>query len=168
MKIAMKAALIAALGLIAASPGWAQDVGPTQQAPRPVGELTLNCRLIPAGAAAVVVTGNVKTPGIYPVQASGTSTVLTAIAQAQGWGPYISPKAWIYRNDEQGQRHEIEIDLQAIRKRGNPDVILQAKDILYLPENSTAKNVDTAIQAMTGACLPADRNDSKFEAPDPR
>jgi polysaccharide biosynthesis/export protein len=101
-------------------------------------------------AATIVVTGNVKTPGVFPVQESGTSTVLIAVAQAQGWGMYIPPKAYIYRNDDQGQRHEIEIDLKAIRKRKKPDVVLQARDILYLPENPTAKNVDTAIQAMTG------------------
>ncbi|MGD1069586.1 MAG: polysaccharide biosynthesis/export family protein [Bryobacteraceae bacterium] len=101
-------------------------------------------------AATIIVTGNVKTPGVYPVQESGTSTVWTAIAQAQGWGMYIPTKAYIYRNDEQGQRHEIEIDLKAIRNRKKPDVVLQAKDILYLPENRTAKNVDLAIQAMTG------------------
>jgi hypothetical protein len=108
----LKAILIFTLGLIAASPGRAQNP------PRPVAELTLNCRAIPGGVATIAVTGNV--------------------------------------------------DLAAIRKRGKPDVVLQARDILYLPENSTAKNVDTAIQAMAGACLPADRNDSKFEAPDPR
>jgi protein involved in polysaccharide export with SLBB domain len=158
----LKAILILTFGLIAASPGWAQDT------PRPVGELAHNCRVIPGGVSTIVVTGNVKTPGVYPVRESGTSTVLTAIAQAQGWGPYIPPKAWIYRNDEQGRRHEIEIDLKAIRKRTKPDVVLQAKDILYRPENSAVRNVDAAIQAMTGATLPPDRDDSKFEAPDPR
>jgi polysaccharide export outer membrane protein len=101
-------------------------------------------------AATIIVTGNVKTPGIYPVQDTGTSSVLIAVAQAQGWGTYIPPKAYIYRNDPQGQRHEIEIDLKAIRDRKSPDVVLQAKDVLYLPENRTAKNVDTAIQAVTG------------------
>jgi polysaccharide biosynthesis/export protein len=101
-------------------------------------------------AATIIITGNVKTPGIYPVQESGTSSLLIAVAQAQGWGQYIPPKAYIYRNDQQGQRHEIEIDLKAVRNRKSPDVVLQAKDILYLPENRSAKNVDTAIQAMTG------------------
>jgi polysaccharide biosynthesis/export protein len=101
-------------------------------------------------AATIIITGNVKTPGIYPVQESGTSTLLIAVAQAQGWGQYIPSKAYIYRHDPQGQRHEIEIDLKAVRDRKSPDVVLQAKDILYLPENRKAKNVDTAIQAMTG------------------
>jgi len=72
------------------------------------------------------------------------------VAQAQGWGLYIPTKAYIYRYDEQGQRHEIEVPLKAIRDRKKPDVVLQAKDVLYLPENRTAKNVDLAIQAMTG------------------
>jgi protein involved in polysaccharide export with SLBB domain len=143
----LKAILILTLGLIAASPGWAQD------APRPVGELTHNYRVIPDGI--IVVTGNVKTPGVFPVPESGTSTVLIAVAQAQGWGQYIPPKAYIYRNDEQCQRHEIEIDLKAIRQRKKPDVVLQAKDILYLPENPAARNVDTAIQAMTGLSVTA-------------
>jgi len=106
-------------------------------------------------ADTIVVTGNVKTPGVYPVRESGTSTVLTAIGQAQGWGMYIPTRAYIYRYDQQGQRHEIEVPLKAIRKRKQPDVVLQAKDILYLPENPTAKNVDTAISAMTGLSVTA-------------
>jgi polysaccharide export outer membrane protein len=107
--------------------------------------------------ATIVVTGNIKTPGIYSVQESGTSSVMIAVAQAQGWGPglYVPTKAYIYRSDGQGQRQEIEIDLKAIRKRKKPDVVLQAKDILYLPENPKAKNVDQAIQAATGLSVAA-------------
>jgi hypothetical protein len=47
----LKAILILTLGLIAASPGWAQD------APRPVGELTHNYRVIPDGTIVEKVDG---------------------------------------------------------------------------------------------------------------
>jgi polysaccharide export outer membrane protein len=101
-------------------------------------------------AAMVVVTGNLKVPGIYPVQDSGTTTVMTAIAQAQGLGEYSPSKAYVYRNDAQGQRHEIEIDLKAIKQRKKPDVVLQARDVLYIPDNTRAKRTDQVINAMAG------------------
>jgi hypothetical protein len=52
-------------------------------------------------------------------------------------------------------KHEIEVDLQNILKRKKPDVILQAKDILYVPDNATKKNINTIIQAATGVSTQA-------------
>jgi polysaccharide export outer membrane protein len=98
----------------------------------------------------VVVTGNVKESGIFPVQDGGTTTVMTAIAQAKGLGDYAPKMVYVYRNDAQGVRHEIEVDLAAIKKRQQADVILQAKDVLYVPDNHRAKLTDQMINVLTG------------------
>ncbi len=98
----------------------------------------------------VVVTGNVKESGVFPVQDSGTTTVMTAIAQAKGLGDYAPKMVYIYRNDAQGVRHEIEVDLSAIKKRRKEDVILQAKDVLYVPDNRRAKLTDQMINVLSG------------------
>ena len=87
----------------------------------------------------VIVAGNVHDSGVFPVQDTGTTTVMTAIAQAKGVGDFAPKKAYIYRNDQQGTRHEIEVDLEGIKKRKTQDVVLQARDILYVPDNTGKK-----------------------------
>jgi polysaccharide export outer membrane protein len=98
----------------------------------------------------VVVMGNVHQSGVYPVQASGTTTVMTAIAQAQGLGEFKPVKVYIYRPDDQGVKHEIEVDLKNILLRKTQDVTLQAKDILYVPDNNTKKNWNLWMDRVAG------------------
>jgi polysaccharide export outer membrane protein len=98
----------------------------------------------------VVVAGNVHLSGIYPVQDSGTTTVMTAIAQAQGLGDYKPKKVYIYRPDSQGVKKEIEVDLSEILKRKKPDVTLQARDVLYVPDNNGKKNFDIWMDRIAG------------------
>jgi polysaccharide export outer membrane protein len=98
----------------------------------------------------VVVAGNVHVSGIYPVQDSGTTTVMTAIAQAQGVGDFKPPKVYIYRPDQQGVKHEIEVNLKALLNRKIPDVPLQAKDILYVPDNNGKKNMQLWLDRVSG------------------
>jgi polysaccharide export outer membrane protein len=98
----------------------------------------------------VVVTGNVKMSGVYPVQDSGTTTILTAIAQAQGFGDFKPPKVYIYRPDEQGVKHEIEVDIKGILDRKKPDVTLQARDVLYVPDNNRKKNTTMWLDRISG------------------
>jgi polysaccharide export outer membrane protein len=96
----------------------------------------------------IVVSGNVKESGVFPVQEGGTTTVLTAIAQAKGLGDFQPKMVYIFRPDEQGTRHEIAVDLKAIRLRTQPDVILQPKDLLYVPDNNRAKTWDTILKTV--------------------
>jgi len=98
----------------------------------------------------VVVTGNVHVSGVYPVQDSGATTVLTAIAQAQGIGDYKPDKVYVYRPDDQGVKHEIEIDIKAILARKTSDVTLQARDVLYVPDNNRKKNLNTWADRISG------------------
>jgi polysaccharide export outer membrane protein len=101
-------------------------------------------------AGKVVVSGNVRDPGVFPVQETGTTTVLTALAQAKGLADFQPATIYIYRPDEQGVTHEIPVDLKSIMQRKKPDVVLQAKDVLHVPLNSGAKARDKAVGILTG------------------
>jgi len=94
----------------------------------------------------VVVWGNVTKSGVYPVMDGGVSSVTTAIAMAEGLAAYAAKEAFIYRPDDQGVKHEIRVDLWNILKRKAPDVTLQARDVLYVPDSTgrrlTAQTLD--------------------------
>ncbi len=97
----------------------------------------------------IIVSGSVNQPGVYPVLDSGTTTVQTSIAQAKGTIQFSSHVAYIYRPDEQGVQHEIKVDLGKILQRKAPDVPLQPKDILYVPDSSGRRITQEAITALT-------------------
>jgi len=97
-----------------------------------------------------IVAGNVNKPGTYPLLDGQSNTVITAIAQAQGTSQYFSHTAYLYRYDEKGVSHEILIPLQDILKRKKPDMTLQAKDVLYVPDSSGRRLGQTMATTMTG------------------
>jgi polysaccharide export outer membrane protein len=97
-----------------------------------------------------VVFGSVTKPGAYPILDGNANTVLTAIAQAQGTVQYFSHTAYLYRPDDKGVMHEITVPLGDILKRKAPDIQLQAKDSLYVPDSSGRRITQQAVTAMTG------------------
>jgi polysaccharide biosynthesis/export protein len=87
-------------------------------------------------APKLFVMGNVRSPGVYRLNETEGSSVLKAMALAQGTLPYSTKKAYVYRVVEGGnERREIAIALRDILRRKAPDVQLQANDILYVPQN---------------------------------
>ena len=70
-------------------------------------------------AEQIVVTGNVMSPGSFPIIDPATATVNSFIAQAHGLAQYWGHTAYIYRLDEQGNRHEIPVHCWGIQKRTN-------------------------------------------------
>jgi protein involved in polysaccharide export with SLBB domain len=101
--------------------------------------------------AKIIVQGNVVHPGVFPVlDPIAINTVTAAIAQAQGLAQYADHKAFIYRTDEQGVKHTIPVPLWDILQRKKPDMILQAKDTLYIPDSPRRRITQTAIQTATG------------------
>jgi polysaccharide export outer membrane protein len=83
------------------------------------------------------VVGNVKLPGIYRLTDTDGSSVLRAMALAQGTLPATGKEAYVYRVEEgTNQRKEIAIPLRDILHRKAPDVQLQANDILYVPTST--------------------------------
>jgi polysaccharide export outer membrane protein len=97
----------------------------------------------------IIVAGSVTKPGAYPVLDGAANTVTTAIAQAQGTVQYYSHTAYIWRPDDKGVSHEIKVDLGGILKRKVPDVTLQARDVLYVPDSSGRRITQETVTALT-------------------
>ena len=105
-------------------------------------------RVPPAGR--VFVVGNVKHPGAFRMDNGGETTVLKAVALAEGLAPYATSAAYIYRAGagDQGPRIETVVALGKIMARRSPDLALAANDILYVPDNRTRR---VALQALEKA-----------------
>jgi polysaccharide biosynthesis/export protein len=93
---------------------------------------------IPA-ADVFFVSGEVKAPGSFALK-EGT-TLRQAISLAQGTSPKASPsKGIIFREDSNGQRKEIQVDVGDIMKGKDADIAILANDIIVIP-SSKAKSI---------------------------
>ena len=93
---------------------------------------------IPA-ADVFFVAGSVKAPGSFALKES--TTLRQAISLAQGTTPTASPSnGIIFREDVNGQKREIPVDVGDIMKGKNPDIAILANDIIVIP-NSKAKSI---------------------------
>lgn len=92
----------------------------------------------PAGI--VYVVGQVRKPGGFLLKTNQNLSVLQALALAEGTTSTSAGKAArIIRTEEQnGRREEIPVNLPRILSGKAPDPILEAKDILFVP-NSAGK-----------------------------
>jgi polysaccharide biosynthesis/export protein len=96
------------------------------------------------------VLGNVHRPGAFSMTDASQSTVLKALAMAEGMDHFTGNTAYIYRSGGGvGGKQEIPIELKKIMHRKAPDVPLQANDILYVPEATGRKATLTALDRMT-------------------
>jgi polysaccharide export outer membrane protein len=95
----------------------------------------------------VFIVGNVKKPGAYAVQRGEETSVLKILALAEGLTPYSSKQAYIYRKDEESStKREIVIELRKIMERQQPDELLRATDILYVPDDTRRRTRMTALE----------------------
>jgi len=93
----------------------------------------------------VFVVGNVKKPGAFPVGDAGGTSVLKALALAEGLAPYSTKQAYIYRPTD-GGKQEIAVELRKIMERKLPDVDLIAGDIFYIPDNRGGRVTASVIE----------------------
>lgn len=86
-------------------------------------------------AGIVYVLGAVGKPGGYVVSNDRTQlSTLKVLSLAGGLSRAAkSANAVIIRKDNQGQQHEVPVDLQKVMQRRVEDVQLQPSDILYVP-----------------------------------
>lgn len=99
----------------------------------------------------MVIEGNVAHPGVYPVlDPMVNNTVTSAIAQAGGLAPFADHKAFIYRTDDNGDRHTLAVPLWEILQRRKQDVALLPHDTLYIPDSPRRRIAATTVQALTG------------------
>ena len=85
----------------------------------------------------VTVLGRVKTPGRVAIPATRDLTVSGAIQKAGGFGPSAKDSAiLVTRSLPNGQTESRTINLRAVGTAGrlDDDIILEANDVVYVPE----------------------------------
>src|SRR6266481_2667438 len=110
-------------------------------------------------AGVVYVLGEVRKPGGFALKASEKLSVLQAVALSEGLTHTAAKSgARVIRTDpETGERKEFGIDLNKIMKGKDPDIVLESKDIVFVP-NSAAKTTfsrgaEAATQTVTGLLI---------------
>jgi len=110
-------------------------------------------------AGIVYVIGAVGKPGGYILSNDRTElSTLKMLALAGGLAPTAkSDHAVIIRKNEQGQQHEVEVDLKKVLKRQTEDVQLLPSDILYVPDShakaALLKAAELGVAIGTGIAL---------------
>ncbi len=102
-------------------------------------------------AGKIFVAGNVKKPGEFPMQDNTDTTVVKALAMSEGLQAYSTKNAYIYRERGVGApREEIAVPLSQILARKSPDVVMEADDILYVPENNNKRMTAKVLEGLAG------------------
>jgi polysaccharide export outer membrane protein len=112
-------------------------------------------------AGVVYVVGAVNKPGGFPMKASSRGmTVLQALALAEdAKNTAKRDQTVIIRNDPQAPdgRKQIPVNLKAILGGKSPDTVLQAEDILFIPESggkrALNRGIESIVQAATGVAI---------------
>jgi polysaccharide export outer membrane protein len=107
----------------------------------------------------VYVVGEVSKPGGFVLQNNETISILQALALAQGTThtSAISQARIIRTDSTTGKRIEIPINLGKIFSGKRPDILLEPKDVVFVP-NSAAKSMlyrgsEAAIQTAAGVAI---------------
>jgi polysaccharide export outer membrane protein len=99
-------------------------------------------------AGIAYVLGAVNRPGGY-VMANDRSQMSTLKLLALSGGLSRTAKkdrAVIIRKDNQGQQHEVAVDLKKVLERAAEDVPLQPSDILYVPDSASKQAMYRALE----------------------
>ncbi len=105
-------------------------------------------------AGIVYVLGDVARPGGYVMQNDSKLTVLQAIALAAGASKTASERRVRLVRNVDGQTQSLDLPLRDMERGRQPDVPLQANDILYVPF-SLVKNISLGIANITAAASSA-------------
>ena len=110
-------------------------------------------------AGIVYVVGEVQRPGGFTMKSNEKMSVLQVIALSGGLTRTASKgSARIIRTDEQsGEREQTPIDLSKILAGKAPDPMLEAKDIVFVPNSATkttfSRGVEVASQTLAGLLI---------------
>lgn len=105
-------------------------------------------------AGIVYVLGDVAHPGGYVMQNDSQMTVLQAIALAAGASKTASEKHVRLVRNVDGMTQSLDLPLRDMERGREPDVPLEANDILYVPFSIT-KNLSMGIANITAAASSA-------------
>ena len=91
--------------------------------------------VIPPFAPVVYVTGNVERAGTLRLFQDETLTAYAAILRAGGFSRFANlRKVYVVRDLGNGEKTQIPVNIRDVQKGKAPDVILQGKDIVVVPE----------------------------------
>lgn len=85
----------------------------------------------------VTVEGEVERPGIYPVL--GKSTLMRAIARAEGTNDYADPNHVVVFRTVEGRRMAALYDLRAVRRGAYADPEIYANDVVVVGESQARR-----------------------------
>lgn len=92
--------------------------------------------MIPAFAPVVYVTGNVTKPGTLRLFQDETLTAYAAILRAGGFSRFANlKKCSVVRELGNGEKVQMPLNVKEIQKGLAPDIVLQGKDIVVVPES---------------------------------
>ena len=113
-------------------------------------------------AARVYLLGGVNKPGALLINNEEPLTVLRAVSLSGGVLPSVGSKAYLLRTTGPGDaKTEIALNLQRIMRHREPDPLLQANDVIFVPDSKTKKlkeagatvTVQALVYAMAGAIV---------------
>jgi len=92
--------------------------------------------MIPAFAPVVYVTGNVTKPGTLRLFQDETLTAYSAILRAGGFSRFANlKKCTVVRDLGNGEKIQMPLNVKEIQRGLAPDIVLQGKDIVVVPES---------------------------------
>lgn len=115
-----------------------------------------------AVAARVYMLGGVTKPGALLINTEEPLTVLRAVSLSGGLLQTVGSRAYLLRTiNPGGERKEIALNLQRIMKHREPDPLLQANDVVFVPDSRSkrlkeagaAGAMQALIYAMAGALV---------------
>ena len=91
--------------------------------------------MVPSFAPVVYVTGNVQKPGTLRLFQDETMTVYSAILRSGSFTRFANPKkVYVVREIGNGEKAKIPVNINEVQEGKVPDIILQGRDIVVVPE----------------------------------
>lgn len=94
----------------------------------------------------ITVEGAVQKPAVVPVR--GQTTLLQAIALAQGTTEEADPSQVVVFRQVKGQRMAAAFDLRAIRRAEAPDPVIYANDVVVVTGNKKSVLLENVLKAI--------------------